>query len=270
MGFTGELRFWTQIMGDHARFIQNSLAPDQADLKMIADNFIQIFDRFYERVNHMDENKGAGSMISDINAAVLSFREFKRELLGVRLRNQPVTCLGPTFYNHMLNELEDFLKVLAGYQSGKPYEESILRRHLLWTLDAAAHAAILDGDLDKVEYHFHDIAREYEREFDHLYLKIVELTGYFRSAPVGPNPISPAQPALEKYNLEAAACLQRFMGFLLELRQGVIQQQVMGRLLPLGPDHMWREECYYLTKIAECTPGFPKPECDPGRPRVVG
>jgi hypothetical protein len=262
MGLAGELRFWMQVMGDHARFIKNSLAPDQANLSLVADNFIQIFDRFYEKASHLDESRETSSLIAEITTAILSFRDFKRELLSVRLQNQPVTSLGPTFYNHMLNELENFLKILAGYQAGKPYEESILGQHLLWSLDASAHAAILGSDLDKVEFQLRKTAKKFEKDFDQLYIKVVELIGYFRSKPPA------AEPALERYNLEVAAGIQKFMEFLMEVRQSVINQQTLGRLVPLEPDHMWREECYYLLKIAEVTPGFPKLDCDPGRPRV--
>jgi hypothetical protein len=264
LGFSGELRFWTQIMGDHARFIKNSLHPDRTNLNLIADNFMQIFDRFYEKVAPADGVKQPNSLIEDINTAVISLREFKRELLAARLQNLPVTSLDPAFYNHMLNELDDFLKVLSVYQSGKVFEESILGEHLLWVLDAAGHAAILNGDLDKVEYKLQEETKLFETYFDQLYLKVVEITGYFRG-----NPPS-AQPALERYNSEVAAAIQKFMSFLLELRQGVMKQQVLGRLVPLEPDHMWREACYYLLKISESTPGFTRPDCDPGRPRVMG
>lgn len=262
MGMTMELRFWTQVMGDHARFINGSLAPDQAGLCQVAENFILIFDRFYEKVSRLDEHGESNGLITDINAAVLSFREFKRELLSFRLQNQPVTSLTPTFYNHMLNELEDFLRILAGYQTGKTYEESVLGQHLLWTLDASGHAAILDSSLDKAEFQLREIAKAFEKDFGHLYLKVVEITGYFRSKPPA------AGPALERYNLEVATSIQRFMEFLMELRQRVINQQILGNLLPLVPDHMWREECYYLLKIAGDSQGLPKPECDPGKPRV--
>lgn len=257
-----ELRFWTQVMGDHARFIKGSLSPDQASLSQVAENFIQIFDRFYERVSRAGDHRESSGFIADINAAVLSFREFKRELLSTRLQNQPVTSLAPTFYNHMLNELEDFLKILAGYQAGKPCEEGILGQHLLWTLDASGHAAILGSDLDKVEFQLRKTAKAFEKTFDNAYLKVVEIIGYFRSKPPA------AGPALQRFNLEVAAEIEKFMEFLMELRQGVICQQILGSLQPLTPDHMWREECYYLLKIAENSPGYPRPECDPGRARV--
>jgi hypothetical protein len=249
-------------MGDHARFIKGSLSPDQASFSMVAENFIQIFDRFYERVSRPDDHRETSGLIGDINTAVLSLREFKRELLSIRLQNRPVTSLGPTFYNHMLNELEDFLKILADYQAGKANTDNVLGLHLLWSLDAAAHAAILGADLDKVEYRLQKLAKDFEKRFDHLYIKAVELTGYFRSKPPA------AGPALERFNLEIAAEIQKFMEFLIELCQGVIHQQILGRMLPLEPDHMWREECYYLRKIAEVTPEFPMPDCDPGRVRI--
>ncbi len=33
-----ELKFWLQIMGDHARFVKGSLNPDQKNLILIAGN----------------------------------------------------------------------------------------------------------------------------------------------------------------------------------------------------------------------------------------
>ncbi len=264
LDFGGELRFWTQIMGDHARFIKGSLHPEQTNSNLIANNFMQIFDRFYERVSRTDEIKEPDGLIEDISAAIISLREFKRELLAAGLQNPSVTSLAPTFYNHMLNELEAFLRVLSVYQPGKTFEESILGEHLLWVLDAAGHAAILCSDLDKVESKLREETKLFETNFNQLYLKTVEIAGYFRG-----NPPS-VQPVLESFNLEVAKAIQKFMIFLLELRNGVAKQQIPGRLAPLEPDHMWREECYYLLKIAKVTPNLPKLDCDPGRPRVTG
>ena len=121
---------------------------------------------------------------------------------------------------------------------------------------------IIDSDLDIIEYKLHKKAKAFKKKFDQLYLKIVVITGCFRS-----NPPS-AQPALDGYNLEAAAVIHKFMEFLTELREGILKQQVLGKLSALEPDHMWREECYYLLKISELAFGFPRPDGDPGQPRV--
>jgi hypothetical protein len=43
----------------------------------------------------------------------------------------------------------------------------------------------------------------------------------------------------------------------------------MGTLTALTSDHILREECYFLTKLAQVSEIKP-PECDPARPRVEG
>ena len=261
-----ELRFWLQILGDHARFIKNSLNPDQTNLSMVAGNFIELFDRLLEKTHESKVSKEPiiKSHLAEILKITLSFRDFKRELLADRLKNKLVTSLSPIFYNHMLNELENFLKVLTDIESEHQREENILGQHLLWSLDAAAHAASIASDLDKVECRLREISNRFEITFEHYYIKAVELAGYFRS-----NPPSAAS-VLEVYNLDMAGQMKEFMAFLEELRIGLSQQQISGRLWPLIPDHMYREECYYLLKIADNQPNLSIPDCDPGRPRVEG
>ena len=43
--------------------------------------------------------------------------------------------------------------------------------------------------------------------------------------------------------------------------------KVLSTLTPLMPDHMLREECYYLIKLAQSSE-VRMPDCDPTRPRV--
>lgn len=257
-----ELVFWLQIMGDHARFIKDSLSAGSDSLQMIAADFIRLFDRLYDKAGQDNELKPCGNLVNEITNGVISFREFKRELLSDRLRNLQVTKLTPTFYNHMLNELERFLAVLTiGTPEGLT-KENVLGEHLLWTSDAAGHAAALAGDLDKVEYGLRTEAECFLNRFDEFYLKAVEITGYYRSNPPA------VQPVLEAFNFKIVKAMQDFMGYLTELKEKLIKGQVLSGLSPLIPDHMYREECYYLHKIAIYQPGIPKPDCDPGRPRV--
>jgi hypothetical protein len=261
---TQEFGFWLQIMGDHARFIKNSLNPDQANLSMVAGNFIELFDRLLEKARQTSSYKDSllQAYATEILQATLSLRDFKRELLADRLNNKAVTFLSPIFYNHMLNELEEFLSVLADIEAGRQKVENVLGQHLLWSSDAAAHAGTLGSDLDKVEYQLIETSRIFEASFDHFYIRAVELTGYFRSNPPSVDPV------LEAYNVAMTKQMKEFMAFLKELKQGLTSQQILGRLVPLVPDHMYREECYYLSKIVGSESSLSMPDCDPGKPRV--
>lgn len=57
------------------------------------------------------------------------------------------------------------------------------------------------------------------------------------------------------------------MNFLQEINQFVLENQLLGTLNPLFPDHMHREECYYLMKLASVSTTA-SPPCEPTRPRI--
>lgn len=46
-----------------------------------------------------------------------------------------------------------------------------------------------------------------------------------------------------------------------------ISKRALGTLMPLMADHMFREECYYLTQFSMKT-NVSKPPCDPTAPRL--
>ncbi|HYH04371.1 MAG TPA: DUF2935 domain-containing protein [Bacillota bacterium] len=234
------LLFWLEVMADHARFIKDGVKPGNPNTVLVAENFINLFDRLLQKVTTGVEQ----TIINEILATIMSFREFKRELLGQSLRKMPVTDLSPTFYNHMLNELEDFLHVLNQLQSGAMINDNILGEHLIWVLDAAGHAAIVMSELDKVEYLYREEAKAYENSFDKMYLKAVEIAGYFRSDAAA------VQPVLQGYNRQICNLMNDFIEYQTELKAGTMTLEVVGPLVPLVLDHMLREEQYYLKQLS--------------------
>ncbi|MEK3916060.1 DUF2935 domain-containing protein [Paenibacillus sp. FSL H7-0331] len=46
-----------------------------------------------------------------------------------------------------------------------------------------------------------------------------------------------------------------------------LKEELLGSLNPLLPDHMYREECYYLNKLAQ-SGEISVPDCNPTTPRV--
>lgn len=52
-----------------------------------------------------------------------------------------------------------------------------------------------------------------------------------------------------------------------ELEELELNNQALGTFAPLMADHMSREECYYLKKLAESVKLDP-PDCDPAMPRL--
>ncbi len=73
-------------------------------------------------------------------------------------------------------------------------------------------------------------------------------------------------PALHRFNNDVEVEMRLFEIFLRELEEMELTEKVLGTFSGLMADHMAREECYYLYKLAESTKGD-FPDCDPGKPR---
>lgn len=251
--------FWLQILGDHARFIHDSLAPKEQQEIDTASKFIQIFDQLLESVQ-------TDSLVSLSNKALEqgnAFREFKLHLLKRHLIGEIQISLGPTFLSHMVNELEEYLRVLDYLQQGEaPPIFHELHHHALWLLDAAGHAGAISNNLDMVEKKMKEKSEQFIKDFEAFYLKAVELTGFLRTN-------LSSFPALEKFNQETSLEMKLFMNFLAEIEELELSRKALGTFAPLMADHMMREECYYLTKLAQAT-GLQEPGCDPTKPRLKG
>jgi hypothetical protein len=252
-----EHRFWLQILGDHSRFIQDSLAPQEQREWERARYFMETFDQLLERVDR--ENLIEISQKAEEESRKL--REFKLHLIERHLLGRVRISLGPAFMNHMVNELEEYLRILDYLKQGvNPPIFHELHHHLLWLLDAAGHAGTISDNMDQTEKSIKKKSDDFTKEFEAFYLKAVEMTGFLRTN-------LSSFPALERFHQDVSLELKLFMSFLNELEELKLSKQALGTLAPLMADHMMREECYYLTKLAEST-DLPRPDCDPAKPRL--
>ncbi|WP_144552264.1 DUF2935 domain-containing protein [Bacillus sp. X1(2014)] len=252
-----EHRFWLQILGDHSRFIYESLSPNQKQEIETASTFIRVFDTLLERAKSED----LGELTKEAESEVIKLREFKLGLLRNHLIGKIKIHLSPTFINHMINELEEYLRILEHLKAGQVppiYHE--LHHHLLWLLDAAGHAEAISTNLDGVEKKLKEKSNSFMKNFENFYLKSVELAGYLRTNLA-------SFPALDKMNLDSQLEIKLFQTFLQEIEELRLSKQALGIFAPLMADHMYREECYYLMKLAESAK-LDQPNCDPAKPRL--
>ncbi|WHZ00013.1 DUF2935 domain-containing protein [Peribacillus simplex] len=253
-----EHRFWLQILGDHGRFIHESLAPVEVENIEIALEFIRIFDALLGKAN----SEEISQLTATAEEEAIRFREFKLSLLKEHLVGKIKIHLSPSFINHMVNELEEYLRLLKYFNSNQmPPVFHELHHHLIWLLDAAGHASAISSNMDEVEKRLKEKSDHYKKHFNDFYLKAVEMSGYLRTN-------LSTFPALEKMNQDVTLEIKLFQHFLLELEELDLSAQALGTFSPLMADHMWREECYYLMKLAEST-DTEKPNCDPAKPRLV-
>jgi hypothetical protein len=200
-----EQRFWLQILGDHSRFIMMSLVSvEQEEIKTAA-CFIQSFDKLLMQVRRPMDAREFPALHQNTYQKACELRAFKLHLLGRLLQNDIKLQLPPTFINHMVNEIEEYLRILSYLLRGElPPIIEPNHLHLLWLPDASRHAAALSDNMDMIE------------------TKLIDASNGF------------AQLTLN----------------------------------PLFPDHMMREECYYLTKLAQVSE-VRQPQCDPAKQRVA-
>ncbi len=256
-----ENRFWLQIMGDHARFIFLSLAPTESEYILTAQQFILVFDELLNDAQKSLSLQELEELLSKAYSEVYRFREFKLELLTMSLNSDLKSHLPPTFFNDMLNELEEFLQILVAFREHKPILLHPLHYHMLWLSDAVGHSASITAQLDPAEKDLIDLASRYELQFEDLYSKALFMNGYLRTQLM-------SFPSLNRLNDQAAMAIRSFSEFLDTLRDQKMDNKVLGTLMPLLADHMSREECYYLWKLSQTTDTVRKPDCDPARPRM--
>lgn len=252
-----EHRFWLQVLGDHARFLHDSLAPQEKALIDAANYFIQTFDQLLGRVEVDDLIK----LSVKAEEEALKLREYKLNIIERHLVGKVTIHLGPTFLNHMVNELEEYVLLLKYLKKGEvPPVFHELHHHLVWLLDAAGHSGAISDNMDRVEKKIKKVSDGYTKEFEAFYLKAVEMAGFLRTGIT-------SFPALDRFNNNVSAEIKLFMNFLNEIEELELSKEALGTFAPLMADHMYREECYYLMKLAESTQ-LEAPSCDPGKPRL--
>ncbi len=258
-----EHRFWLQILGDHSRFIFNSLAPTENELLAIAGNFINIFDGLlqYARTNMSADSWAA--FAARVMPAATSLRQFKLEIIRRHLQKKVSISLTPTFLNHMVNELDEYLQNLNYLAQRQCIPvKSPVHHHLLWLPDATGHAEFLCCGLDASQTQFRQKAKEYRDLWSKKHSEALEYAGFLRTG-------IPLFPSLNMFDRDTACEMERFRKYLELLETKTLEAAVTGTFDALIPDHMAREECYYLYRLHRSDPAVvPRPCCDPGHPRV--
>ncbi|MFJ8067284.1 DUF2935 domain-containing protein [Psychrobacillus sp. NPDC096426] len=238
-----ELHFWLQVLGDHGRFIHDSLAPGEKEKIEVASSFIKRFDQLLETSQKSLTNEQIMELAKKAKVASEKIRAFKLWLIKEHLVGEIKISLPPTFINHMVNEVEEAIRVFSYLEKGENIPAvHPLHHDLLWLIDAAGHAGAIDTDLDRVEKQLKEKGQQFMKDWEDFYLKAVELAGYLRAN-------VDKFPALDKFHQDIELEMTIFKGFLKELEEMRIKREALGTFTPLMADHMAREETYYLKKI---------------------
>lgn len=246
MDIHNEIKFWTQIMREHAEFQYTSLAPTETAAINRAAYFMNMFERLNSEVS--SNRISVSNLIGSNKEAVMQFIEFKRWLLA-----QLMTCsiklrMTPSFLNHMINEALEFLHVLNLADGTMPYNYVLenIRLHKIWLPDASGHASTVAAELDPIESNLAKEAKEFSNTFDCLFKKAFEMYAMYERTGL-------ENSAVYYFNEEVVKHLNEFIRFLekVEELRSLCSIYASGTFMPLIPNHMMREEGYYIYKIQQ-------------------
>lgn len=255
-----EHRFWLQILGDHSRFILNALSPEETRFIDDATQFIKLFDYLLEKARRPISLENLHDLNYKAYSAAMKIRELKMVILSKQITDKIKINIAPTFINHMVNELDEYIFILNHLIKGNIAPIGDINLHLLWLPDGSGHASTIASNLDMTYKELIKKSVTYSKDFDNLYLRTIEYKGYTRSGICG-------FPALKRLNADANEIMNCFKIFLKKLEIEILEKKVLGTIYPLMLNHMFREECYYLTKLSMVS-DINSPECDPTTPRI--
>jgi Protein of unknown function (DUF2935). len=234
-----ENSFWLRIFRDHAQFFMDTLVPGQTALIAQSQQFYRVFDQLLGL-----KRDDAEMYLQDAAQAVMQFRAFKLNMVNMQLTGQIPVNLPPGALNEMLDEDDEYLRILNVVPHKQPMNEAafLLHQHSLWLPNNAAHAALIQAQLDPGEGTLTAIYRRYGRQFQQLTLKVMEMKGLMRDNPR-------MTPSLVFTTREIATLTQEFRRSL----ESYIEQRTTAQVLAISPpllaDHLAREATYYLDKI---------------------
>ena len=225
--------FWLQVLGDHMRIFVGTLEAKEKTYLATAETLKKELDALLEdaRIQSLD--------VDAIDVIIDRVRDFKLQMISLRMNNEIGLNLPPFFPSHMLNELEEYINIFRGEG-----ESLILQQHKLWLNDAAGHAGSLIADLDITEKSRKQDLKKIMKRFECLHSAVLETIGYNRADDV-PNGW------IDELSEKARQQITAFFHQLNEMEELQADNALMSRIPKLVFDHMKREEAYYIAKILD-------------------
>lgn len=239
-----EIEFWSLILRDHALFQYTSLSPKESEIIKTTQYFMNLFFNLYKEVLSLDIV--TEDFVKANKAALKQFIQFKKELLTKLMKCDIELSMTPTFLNHMINEALEYLRVLNIAHESIRFNKTLenIRLHMVWLPDASGHAKYISSQLDGIEHLYIEKSEKFIKEFDSLFKKAYEIYQLYERSELDNG-------ALNQFNIDVEMSLTDFINFLesLEKLRKDCRIFATGTFSPLIPNHMIREEKYYLYRI---------------------
>lgn len=256
-----ENRFWLRIMDDHLFIILDALNYREKEEIAAAQNLMKTYNALLELSwEDMDADQ-LMQLNRQAYTATQDIREYKLHILKRQLTGSIAIGITSGLMSRLINEAEYYLQILSFYLQKKEFVIKLIPLHLLWLIDAAGHAEIISNGLNYSNTDLIRLTRSYQASFVDLFVRAVEMKGFFR---IDVDDF----PSFEQFNQDVNKRLTDFTEFFVELNSKIMDDRVPSTVSLLTLDHMYREECYYLTELSKVSIINP-PACDPTRKAFV-
>ncbi|MGF7031106.1 hypothetical protein J2T17_002012 [Paenibacillus mucilaginosus] len=245
--------FWLEILQDHAYFVRDALSPDAVREVEAARWYIAAFEQRLRELLTLDPALGPETpqMRAFAEAAWLvaeGYFRFEGRLQNLRINNELIVNLTPTYFNGTLGENQEYLRQLTAFREGRWADPQPLWQLLdLWLEDQLGHAVLLRNVTDPVEVGVLAKAGEYAEKFQGFILQNHHIRGYLRFTPPG----MPRQQLLASEVGQVALEMNNFI-------RGVIARykarQLLSRTTLRFLEHHLPEACYFIRKLSAFAP----------------
>lgn len=238
-----EVKFWLQIMEEHALFIKTGLPCDKPDLIEEAAAFEREFKALRVRAEKLTSEKKFAELIADIISSLKELLRFKCLLLGLSLTNKLGSALPPLFFDHLIREAEYFMAILEKLRAGKRLSVVKAREADFWIRLMADHTKFIDARLDPTERSLLGVICEFAIEFDDLTIQGRNYVSFFEHQ-------APDLPAFGRFLQDSRSATIRLRDFKQASYDMITKNKMLSTIPALMADHVRREADHFLLVLA--------------------
>ena len=260
-----EVKFWLEIMRDHALFIKLGLPADNVGLINEAESFFKEFSSIVNRASKVCNEKQFTRLVADSLDAVAEFLRFKRHLLHQMLICKVSGNNPPLMLDHMAREAEYVLALFGRIKNQvKNPHMSKTRENVFWLRLMADHTKFILGRLDPSERVILHSVNAFSNEFEDLFLEANDFYSMLTHPGQLPLPAMDKKvkksycgvlphldpPAYNRFIHDVRASVLCLRDFKKALYNMTVECRVVSIIPPLLADHMRREADHFLMVLA--------------------
>jgi hypothetical protein len=238
-----EIRFWSQIMHEHALFLRLGCTVEQTQLIQEADQFSRSFENIHKRADSFDtgaEREVIARFNMEVYQATSHLWTFKRKVLELILSCKITTNLYPSFVDHMSREAAYVMSRIEQVNRGmlEPLPDAIINENIFFLRVMSDHSKFIAHMLDPSERLLIADATDVSYQFEQLLFQAVDLESM--------RPASQTAATLTRFLADSRTAVQTLRELQETMRDLLTACRLRSVIHPLLAEHMLRETNHFL------------------------